>query len=350
MTSLGNPKILHDPALTTSHRRIEYPTIDTAIVKNFRNWGSGKPYPLVNPVEEEARLLIEEQVSKCDPSTPLGDDHAIFEEIVFQKVHEPDYANLLKTLYWRGRVQMAVFDVFTVLCIRGLVNPECLRLPMTFYLAPTDVGSLAGLLGCYKGPQKERHIEPMPFRFHGDLFASPLMWLATMILRGCYDIKRTIETVTACRFLGDVDDDAVAEWNQWTLVKNFTIDKNTLATESIGDCEFGFWLPHGIGMVNDEGFAARVRQQVNVFNRIEKTFQVFFNVALDEISVESEQVDFFERAGRKMLELKRSGDWAAVFNLGASTSSASSGPASSQPTAPTSGFSLEREAGSPRSG
>ncbi|KAL8830119.1 MAG: hypothetical protein Q9170_005879 [Blastenia crenularia] len=236
--------IVFDPAVSASRRRVEYPTINEAIVKHFRNWGPDKPYPFGNNVKSEVELLVQDE--------------------------------------------------------------------------------------------KESKIEPKPFKYHGDMFESPLVWLATMMLRGCYDLKQTIETITTSRFLGELDDNAVAEWVQYAQVKDFKIDMNISASQAIGPCEFGFWLPHGIGMVNDEMFAARLRQQVNVFNRIEKTFRDFFNIAPDEIYLESEQGDFFERAPTKMPGWKRSGDWTAAFNLGTSVSTASSARESSRSTAPTS--------------
>lgn len=329
--------IVYDPAVTASRRRVEYPTINEAIVKNFRNWGPDRPYPYGNNVKQEVEQIVRKEVSKCDPDAPLGDDGGIIEELVFQKAHEPDYANVLKALYWRGRVQMAVFDVFSTLCARGLVNPDCLRQPMSFYHTTEPASSLAFLLSCYEGPQKERSVDPKPFLYHGPDFESPLIWLATMILRGCYDLKNTIETITTCRFLGDLDEEASSEWIKYGQIKDFVIDKNEMATDRIGHQEFGFWLPHGIGMVDDDAFAERLREHVNIFNRIERVFRDFFAISPEEIYLESEQTDFFERAPRKMPGWKRSGDWTAAFNFGGSASSGgSSVPEGSRSTAATS--------------
>lgn len=337
---------VYDPAITASRRRVEYPTINAAIVNSFRKWGPDHPLPYGPVVKQDVQLLVEEGASKCDTSTPLGDDRAIFEELIFQKAYVPDSGSLLKTLYWRGRVQMAVFDVFSTLCSRGLVDSNCLRPPMMFYKVTEPVSSLAWLLSCYERPQKESQLDPKPFKFHGDAFESPLIWLATMILRGCRDIKNTIETTTTCLFLGDLDEQASQEWIQHGAVKHFQIDMNVMADESVGKSEFGFWLPHGIGMVDDDVFTDRLRSRVNIFNRIEKTFRDFFQLPPEVIYLESEQSSFFERAPAKMPGWKRSGDWTIAFDLGGSTATANSASAGgSGSTPPTSVSSTGKQSG-----
>lgn len=165
--------VVYDPAVAASRRRIEYPTINGPLWETFRAHGPDNPYPHGNPVKLEVQAIVEFEVAKCDPSFPLACDFAIFEETTFQKAHEPDFTGLLQALYWPGRVQNAVLDVFTMLCERRFLDPECLVAPIHIYSVTTQPVMLGWLLSCFKGPYMERKIDP-PFKYHHNLFELPI--------------------------------------------------------------------------------------------------------------------------------------------------------------------------------
>ena len=304
--------VVYDPATVASRRRIEYPSINTSIMNQFRHWGPDRPMPF-GPVIKEAEDVIEMEAMKCDKEAPIGDDFGIF-EVLF---HSPtrNVPEMVKTLYWRGRIQMAILDTFTVLCNRGFLDPNCLRLPMNFYDVSKPVGELSWLLRCYEGPSREEKLHPKPFEFHGDDFNGPFHWLAAMILRGCSDIGQLFETITLSEFLGKLDDKAFNNWNQFSQIKHFQINGQEMADTSVGYGQFGFWLPHGLGDADDEEFGRLLREHVNRFNEIERVFREYFQIPQDEIYLEREQQAFFDRSPQKLPGWKRSGDWTAAFNM-----------------------------------
>ena len=309
--------VVYDPAITASRRRIEYPSINEAILKVFRNWGPDKPYPY-NNVKQEVQKLVEDEASKCDSNTPFQADSGLIEELVFQKACEPDFVQMLKTLYWRGRIQNAIMDTFTVLCNRGFLALECLQQPINFYNVSKSVSMLAWLISCYEGPQQEKSLDPPPFTYHNDQFDAPYIWLATMILRGSTDIKKLFETVTLCQYLGGLNMVAFETWRKYSEMTDFVINPNEMAAQSIGPGYFGFWLPNGIQAFGDEA-AQKFRAHINRFNRIESVFRSFFELPMEELWLESEQEVLFNQFPRKMPGWKKSGDWTTVFASSANT-------------------------------
>lgn len=261
---------------------MEYPSLNTSVLNYFRSWPDGPPAP--NPIiKESAKQLILDEGQNCDRDTPLGDDGMIMDELFYSQVAEPSWGEMLKALYWRGRVQMAIFNIFYTLCMRGLLHPNCLRLPMTFYLTPRPVSALACLLGCYEGPHRESFLDPAPFRYHGNLFEGPLNWLATMILRGATDIGKCFETITACGFLGELNEEMLEEWKREHETSYFEINHYEMSHHSVGPAEFGLWLPHGLGNVDKETFARRLRGHWDRFDRIERVFRDYFQIPQDDI-------------------------------------------------------------------
>ncbi|KAL8816400.1 MAG: hypothetical protein Q9191_008339 [Dirinaria sp. TL-2023a] len=281
---------VYDAAIAANRRRIEYPSLNENLTAAYQRMSPDRPTPADPVIREECRQLIETEATKCDGDRPLGDDFMIFEELIG---HDPDHGEMLKALYWRGRIQTAVLDVFTVLCNRGFLDPNCLRLPVTYYKVCTPVATLTWLLDCYEGPQKEHFLhEPKPFRYHDQEFSGPFVWLATMILRCCADIDKVLETITACGSLGELDTEAFETWKKYTTMKHFEVNPREMAGGNrIEPAEFGFWLPHGLlplGDIDDddddEKYASLVRDHIHIFNnRIERVFRDYFNVSHDEM-------------------------------------------------------------------
>ena len=274
--------VVYDPAIAASRRRVEYPTLNADIMRGFRSWGPDRPYPFGNNVKRDAEDLVKAEFDKCEAETPLGDDNMFVEELLYSN-QEPRYGEILKALYWRGRVQNAVFDTFSILCVRGCLDPNCLRLPLSMYQIPNAVADLAGLLGCFEGPHQEQSMDPKPFLFYSTEFEGPLVWLATMILRGCADMGKLFDTIILCGFLGPLNEEAFEQWKTNTTEKKFQINPQEGAVPRRGKNEFGFWLPHGLGEVDENTFASRLRSDLNTFDRIEKVFRDWFQIPRTEL-------------------------------------------------------------------
>ena len=255
------------------------------------------------------------ELSKCDTERPLGDDSMFVSELLYS-INEPRYGEMFKALYWRGRVQNAVFDTFLILCMRGYLDPNCLRLPFSIYLTSNAVSELAWLLSCYEGPHLEQSMDPEPFHFYSIEFSGPLVWLATMILRGCADIGNLFETITRCEFLGGLNDEAFEHWKTYTTQKHFQINPEEGTVPRRGKNEYRFWLSHELGGIDEITFASSLRADLDTFNRIERIFRDWYAIPRTELWLKSEQKEYFARMPQKMPGYQNSDDWTITFNMG----------------------------------
>jgi len=106
-----------------------------------------------------------------------------------------------------------------------------------------------------------------------------------MIVRGCSDFDRLLETIEQCGYLGAFD---MSEFEIFaTLYPNVTFDCNPgelsdFTTE--GNC-FGFWLPHDIPRGEKEYIDA-IDERLARFNRIERVFKRHFDIPDDELQLD----------------------------------------------------------------
>ena len=139
--------VLRNPACTHRRRRIEWPSSDEALRLTFRR----DPAPALPSTDIIAatKSMLDDEFAKCSYEQPLyGDDPSTV--YYFISPHKNDFGPLLKLLYWRGRQQSAVFDIFQLLVNSDYVRPESLVKPMHVTEHSSGVGSLSWLLSCYQ--------------------------------------------------------------------------------------------------------------------------------------------------------------------------------------------------------
>lgn len=280
--------VLYDPAATHRRRRIEWPTQNTdlrRLIAEHRN----RPPPSQDLVSRTAAML-DDEFSKCDINSGIpADDGAV----VYYHFHEHnnDFGPLLKLLYWRGRQQSAVYDIYEQLCMRHFILGTNVILPMSLTLTSHSVQALTWLLCCFEGPSKEE--TDQLFRFQDSKFDMPLQWLATMIVRSSADIGYLLETILAMRYLGELDEEKYEEWKINCPWKDITCNPNEGACAPNLPSQFGFWLPHGVSAKTPEDFIDSVRQCMGRFNRIETLFQEWFGLEPKDICTEDQQQSWF---------------------------------------------------------
>lgn len=307
-----------DPALSSFGRRVQHPSIHQPLVDKFRELRLDRPLSSRPLLEDEVQSIVEEEAAKCCRDMPLKCDFGLVQDLYFS-IKTPDYAEIIKVLYWRGRIQLAVWHVFELLSKQGLIDRNCLRTPITFYTVPKPVSQLGRLLSCFEGPTKDRKMTPSLCKYDNKLSAGPLSWLAIIILRGGGDMRKIFEDIAASRLLGKLDKESFAYWQMYSTIKFFGCNPITSADEEIRASYFGFWLPHGVGECGDEEFARRVENCKNRFNRVEKVFLKTFDISQDELYTEEAPEQDPSRKPQKLSWWKRIVEWATVFKVGAMT-------------------------------
>ena len=289
--------VLYNRRVTSRRKRHEWPTFDEGLLRKLARMESAEP-TVTEEVAREARALINYEISKCqiDPCAP--EDLGIIEQYCFGKNRRVDVA--LKILYRRAREQSAVWDIFETLHLRGFVSTNSLRVPMELFASTQAVGGLSWLLGCFSGRTMQRKLR-VDDVLNDDLYFVPETWLATMIVRGCADIHRLLDTILATAYIGNLDEEAYAEYKDNWVGMEFTCNPLELAAESTTlPSSFGFWLPHGVKGDSVDRFIEEVREHIRHFNRIEQVYKAYFSLSDDELLLEEQQEGFYERFPEKL--------------------------------------------------
>ena len=107
--------ILYNPAATHRRRRIEWPDMNL----NFRQLIQAHKPP-TRPAGDtmgKVKGMLDDEFSKCDNEQGFPDDIGAT-DYYFHTKHNDDFTPVLKLMYWRGRIQSTIFDVFVQLCMR----------------------------------------------------------------------------------------------------------------------------------------------------------------------------------------------------------------------------------------
>jgi hypothetical protein len=306
--------VLNDPRLIHRRRRFEWPTLDLPNLRRVQQVSGQEersPVALVQVV-----TIVDEVVSACygpklPDNHPPGDSGIIFE--LEQK--NPDYEMLLNNLYWRGRQQSAIFDLWIILCERGFVKWENMETDIDYSNGTSDTGKVYRWLSCFTAVHEEerlRECEPFP-EFCPTEF--PLMWLAIMITRGCSDEPHKIlETIRYTGILGNLDPELVQElvggWGDHTFwhcdpkCHGLRPEMPTWRMDF-----FGSWLPSGLGPDTSNWPEQIVEKFMSRFWAVEKAYKDFYMIP-DSILVEERyQAEFLRRHSEREPRLKHSGHW-----------------------------------------
>ena len=141
------------------------------------------------------------------------------------------------------------------------------------------VQGVSWLLSCFEGPNTDLTYDPdtRPLG-HQTGFEEGLVWLATMIVRGCADVEHLMETIEICRFFGPLNEKAFAEYVKWCNEKRFSCNPSEMEDEPNKPSIFGFWLPHGVNASTAEMALDALQASVQRFNRIEAAYKAYFKL------------------------------------------------------------------------
>lgn len=198
--------------------------------------------------------------------------------------HNNDFGPLLQLLYWRGRQQSAVYDLYQELCKRGFIPADSVASPMSMDQSSESVQSLTWRLECFEGPAKEcRLAGEALFSFQDGEFFTPLKWLATMIVRSkAVDIEALIQIILASTYLGGTDEAKLEEYEKYCPWKTINCDPQEGACQPDLPSQFGFWLPHGVRVASAQECAEDMQACMGRFERIEECFRDWFGGQLED--------------------------------------------------------------------
>jgi hypothetical protein len=308
--------VLNDPRLIHRRRRLEWPTLDLPNLRRVQQepgYGERTPAALAQVVR-----VVGEAASACyGPSLP--DCHPPGESgILFElEGKNPNYEMLLNNLYWRGRQQSAIFDLWIILCERGFVKWENMETDIDYSNGTIDVHKVGCWLGCFTAVHEEmrlRECEPFLGFCPADF---PLRWLAIMIARGCSDEAHKIfETIHYTGILGKLDpelikvrmgrrlEDYYTFWHCDPKCHGLRPDMPTFRLDY-----FGSWLPNGLGPDTPNWPGQIVHKFMSRFWAVEKAYKDYYAIPDDILVEECCQAEFLERHCEREPRLKYSGHW-----------------------------------------
>ena len=297
-----NIDVSYDPAVTASRRRIEYPSLDKNVLPVFLDSANrSKPkHPEPARVQTDLRNIIAEEKSFTNPEHYVYDyDVAVNENWWYNVETSHNYGEILKLLYWRGRIQNAVKDVFFTLVSRGLISSTGPSRPMAIGDYHQEVTDLMEILSCFHGATSENTDKAEgPYGFE---FDPPLEWLAIAILRGLEaPMEQILETIEGSKFLGDLDEE---EWQKYledkaeleTPPRVFTHNPDLLVDKPNRGGPWGFWLPFQVGTKDPKVLTEAFDAGRKRFNNIERCFHDWFGLDQEKVLLEEEQVEYFQR-------------------------------------------------------
>ncbi|KAL8952598.1 MAG: hypothetical protein Q9222_001513 [Ikaeria aurantiellina] len=122
---------------------------------------------------------------------------------------------ILRNLYWRAGNQIVVFEVFAMLCERGLLNQKALATPIDYSRAPRNVFNVVNMLFCFTDLADVGNPKFDDGEYLED-FGSHVQWLAVMICRSCTDLAAVNEAMALIHrsgLLGHFSQPAVMKFN-----------------------------------------------------------------------------------------------------------------------------------------
>ncbi|EZF34493.1 hypothetical protein H109_00223 [Trichophyton interdigitale MR816] len=259
-------------------RRSEWPTLDPQLMQQMQREISPPSSSLLRRIQDH----IHAAAAECDFDNALMDDGPIVGRLEYPNT---PYDEILRALYYRGRAQSAVWDIFLILCERGFLNLEAsLEHPVNFYSTPESLCNVLCLLLCFKEPYEVEACAPNNFNTS---LTTPIQWLAVMISRGCAEPQRLLETIHYTQILGPLLE---SEVNKLLHANNgpisFECDPKMVAGYS--PSPFGFWLPSGVG--NDPSLIPDIIiERLAFFNKTEALFKELLRLGDAELLLERQR-------------------------------------------------------------
>ena len=157
----------------------------------------------------------------------------------------------------------------------------------------------AELLACFKGVMSG--ITQKVRCSYGLEFWEPLHWLTIVILRGIegpiYDI---LNTIMQSEFLGELDEEKYTEYLQDKAedpkaVTSYTRNPDLCLDKPNKGVPWGFWLPCGLQTNDPSVVADAFNDGRKRFNAIEKCFRDWYGLTQEQLLLEEEQVEYFNK-------------------------------------------------------
>ncbi|OJJ44447.1 hypothetical protein ASPZODRAFT_145003 [Penicilliopsis zonata CBS 506.65] len=253
-----------------------------------------------NTVSEDVKNFVQSEFARCDTRRGYIPDINVFEEVY---VRSPNWRGVLRNLYWRGRRQPTMWDVFELLVQRGFLSTECLTVPVQLDNMTPDTNTIGHLLSCFSFFHHDwQMVIEGKIPCQSACWDDDTEWLATMIVRGGVSVDQLLNTIEASGFLGHCIPAQLEEFKKLYPVESTKLTQNPRDREGTLEADglvhpskniLGFWLPHGLGS-DKEMFAAQLRECLSRFNKIEELYRETENIPTSQLWLESEQNDHFE--------------------------------------------------------
>ena len=285
-------------------RRAEWPSLDPSLLNRIRRDETFHSNTSV-ATQQACGEFIQNATKGCDFDAMYYED-----EEALMRLSEPNpqqwYGDILTLMYYRGRMQSAVWDVFTILCERGMLDYRAsLQEPMDWVKASKEDQAVLGVLECFDLVTKEQEQHPSPFRIWSPSYA-PIEWLAIAIARGCSEPNLLFREIEATQMLGHLDTEKVERRSRGYPGVSWVCNPTAAAGQQ--SPYFAFWLPHGLGS-NLDLYAEKIRESIKRFNQVEYWYKTWFQVPDDELQTEVEQDSFLRKNPQRQPGLKHSGHW-----------------------------------------
>ena len=275
--------VLHDPLSTHRRRRMEWPTLDLVNLRQVQTSDNRISASLVKREVDEAfaAAIPHDNLDFCDQ-----DDWGISGEM--QKMNS-NYEMLLNNLYWRGRQQSAIWDLYIVLVERGFLKIESLAYPINYATNPTATIKIQKYLNCFSFVKAAIGLSNLPFPGY-EPTQCPTFWLAVMIGRGCaHEPSKMFETINFTGFLGKAELEDLEEVSHRGGTRAWHCDPRLAAGETFQF--FGSWLPHGLGH-DVRTYPEKILGCLNRFERVEKAYKQYYDLPDSVLIEESRQAEY----------------------------------------------------------
>lgn len=276
------------PQTVYPRRRIEWPSIDHPELNRLTR----DPLHPRDETLKQMRDLVLDAWGACG-KYPTSHDWDIHEEM---REPHPDYLMLFKNLYWRGRQQLAIFDLWWLLFERGFLKLDCLSSPWNCYTSGTSLSPVMLIFNQFSRVKEVWNLHKPWFPGYR-ASGLPEVWLGTMIARASTDATdKLVDTIASTGILGDLDREALIERAKELPAGEirFTrqIDEASSSSQGLTGEFFGCWLPSGLGP-DISTYPAKVKERLKRFNNIECVYKALFEVDDEELVLEDDQDKYF---------------------------------------------------------
>ncbi|KAL9105278.1 MAG: hypothetical protein Q9227_009517 [Pyrenula ochraceoflavens] len=295
--------VLYEPQTMHRRRRVEWPFINLTGLNRL----------IMNPLHPRSEVINQMRKLVLDAWRTCGCWPAMGDDLIYQEMRklQPDYLMLFKNLYWRGRQQSAMFDLWWMLYERRFLKLECLNYPFNCYVSGCNVAPVAEVFAEFSGV-RQFITSFKPFEDY-EATSQPVNWLSAMIARACStDADKIFETIQFTGILGEFDEKSLSYLASIrrgvTYRWECRLDEVSESDQSLNGEFFGCWLPSGLGP-NVRTYPKKIAKRMERFNCVEGVYKALFNIDDEDLVLEHEQDTYLRRNPMKRPWYKTPGSW-----------------------------------------